>query len=268
MTENLRKPKDINAYKKWLSESHNIELNDRVKRYYEAVMAKATSDIEKSPIWESLKSNFNRTNQAYFLKTNYPLFVSNEIPKLMTKPFESVVEKSFRKNVLDNRNWPEAPDKGWVFPDKWYGQINDLIRTCFVVKYLDGVNFLAKEFEGKANENGYINRTYLEAREEGYYAAHFYFQFPCEIPKEDWDTKEEIISIELQITTQLQEVIRRLLHEYYETKRSTAKKSNTKWQWDYKSDEFSANYLGHILHYVEGMIMDLRDNRLDRGEEK
>ena len=34
-----------------------------------------------------------------------------------------------------------------------------------------------------------------------------------------------------------------------------------KWQWDYKSDEFTANYLGHILHYVEGRIVELRDKQ-------
>lgn len=31
-----------------------------------------------------------------------------------------------------------------------------------------------------------------------------------------------------------------------------------KWQWDYESDEFIPNYLGHILHYIEGMIMEVR----------
>ena len=67
--------------------------------------------------------------------------------------------------------------------------------------------------------------------------------------------------VEIQITTQLQEVIRRLLHKYYERQRSGRSTSDLKWQWDYKSDEFAANYLGHILHYVEGMIMDVRDKR-------
>ena len=36
------------------------------------------------------------------------------------------------------------------------------------------------------------------------------------------------------------------------------------WQWNYKSDEFAANYLGHILHYVEGMIIEIRDKK--RGD--
>ena len=65
----------------------------------------------------------------------------------------------------------------------------------------------------------------------------------------------------MQITTQLQEVIRKLLHKHYESRRKRTTPDELKWQWDYKSDEFSANYLGHILHYIEGMIMEVRDKQ-------
>jgi ppGpp synthetase/RelA/SpoT-type nucleotidyltranferase len=101
----------------------------------------------------------------------------------------------------------------------------------------------------------------FEAREEGYYAAHVYTQYPCQIPKEDWDVEKVEAIVEIQITTQLQEVIRRLLHKYYEARRGGAKEVGVKWQWDYDSDEFAANYLGHILHYVEGMIVDIRERQ-------
>ncbi len=100
-----------------------------------------------------------------------------------------------------------------------------------------------------------------EAREEGYYAAHLSTEYECEIPKESWDTKRVRARIEMQVTTQLQEVIKNLLHKYYEERRVTAKASELKWQWDYKSEEFATNYLGHILHYVEGMIMDIRQKQ-------
>ena len=49
----------------------------------------------------------------------------------------------------------------------------------------------------------------------------------------------------------------------YEKKRIMDKKPKFKWQWDYTSDEFAANYLGHILHYVEGMIIDIREKQKD-----
>lgn len=55
-----------------------------------------------------------------------------------------------------------------------------------------------------------------------------------------------------------------MLHTYYEEQRRKGKRED-KWQWDYNSEEFSANYLGHILHYVEGMIMEVREKQ-ERSE--
>ena len=98
----------------------------------------------------------------------------------------------------------------------------------------------------------------FEAREVGYYAVHLYTKEEFEIPRIDWDTMKVETSIEIQLTTQLQEVIRKLLHKYYEEKRLSPVQSERMWQWDYRSDEFATNYLGHILHYIEGMIMEIR----------
>ena len=101
----------------------------------------------------------------------------------------------------------------------------------------------------------------MEAREEGYYAAHLYVQREFEIPRIDWDTDKVDISIEIQVTTQLQDAIRKLLHKHYEERRKQVTDDDMKWQWDYKSDEFAANYLGHILHYVEGTIVEIREKQ-------
>lgn len=35
--------------------------------------------------------------------------------------------------------------------------------------------------------------------------------------------------------------------------------SDVAWQWQYRGDQFVPNYLGHILHYIEGMIMEVRE---------
>lgn len=104
----------------------------------------------------------------------------------------------------------------------------------------------------------------FEARDEGYYALHIYAVKEFEIPKLDWNTEKKNISIEFQITTQLQDVIGNLTHWHYERRRMGTKSREKKWQWDYKSEEFTTNYLGHILHYVEGMIMEVRENQSKR----
>ena len=199
------------------------------------------------------------TAQAYLRDTGYQLFVP-PAPTLLTKPLDSTVTKSFRKNILDNKSWPEPPEGGWLLPDNWLSKVNDLIRTSFTVKYLDGVTWVVDAIEKLCGNHDLKCRKFLEAREEGYYAAHVYCRIPVELPKRTWDVERLEISVELQVTTQLQEVIKQLLHKYYAEKRTSNRKTDSpKWQWDYRSDEFAIGYLGHILHYVEGMVMEIRD---------
>jgi hypothetical protein len=51
-----------------------------------------------------------------------------------------------------------------------------------------------------------------------------------------------------------------MLHTHYEDRRMRAGSSDD-WKWDHRSDEFATNYLGHILHYLEGMIVVTRDKQ-------
>lgn len=260
------KPRSIDEYRVWLNEQHRVEISERTQTYYEAVFSKAARDFSHTPFWQTLKSELDQINQQYYLNTKYYLFIESTLPELHTKSFDSFLLKTFRQNVLNNKNWPEPPNDGWLLPENWFSRINDTVRTFFVVKYLDGVNFLADHLSERGKAAGYDCRVDFEAKEEGYYAAHFYIRFPCEVPRENWDTKDVDISVEIQITTQLQEVIRHLLHKHYEQRRVDFLPPDVKWQWDYRSEEFAANYLGHILHYVEGMIMEVRDKQI--GKEK
>lgn len=259
------KPKNIAEYKVWLNKYLEVEISERTRTYYEAVLSKAVGNFRATQFWQTLQDELDQIKQQYFLNTKYALFAESNFPELYSKSFDSFFIKTFRQNILNNMNWPEPPKDGWFLPENWLSRINDTVRTYFVVKYLDGVNFLVTQLTERGKTAGYDCRVDFEAKEEGYYAAHFYINFPCEIPRENWDTKDVVISVEIQITTQLQEVIRRLLHKHYEQRRVDFLPSDVKWQWDYTCEEFGANYLGHILHYVEGMIMEVRDKQI--GEE-
>lgn len=254
-----KKPTDIEEYKKWLKDNHDVKISDRTSTHYDSVMSRMKQDFEKSDLCAELNNNLREYNDEYRINTGYPLTAQTSL-ELLTKPFDSFLLKTYRKNVKDNRSWPEEPQGGWVLPDNWFSKINDTLRTLVVVKYLDGVEFLSDRVKLLCDSHGAPCKTFLEAREEGYYAAHLYMEKTFEIPKFTWDTERVDASVELQITTQLQEVIRRLLHTYYEDRREKGR-ANKKWQWDYSSEEFSANYLGHILHYVEGMIMEVREKQ-------
>lgn len=253
------KPKYPKEYKEWLRSEHKIEIDGRTRTHYESVTRKIKQDFESSDFWKVLKNDLREYNDKYHIDTGYDLFEKFDRPELLIKPFDSFLLKTFRKNIRDNKNWPQKPPGGWILPRNWFSRINDVLRTLFFVKYLDGVEFFARQLESLCDDGLSFSKTF-EAREEGYYAAHIYVRRAFEIPRVDWDTESVNCSVEIQISTQLQEVIRTMLHKYYEERRVGVHGSR-KWQWDYKSDEFAANYLGHILHYLEGMIMEVREKQ-------
>jgi len=256
-----KKPKDIYEYKKWLKEKHKIEISGKTQKYYESVTSRIKLDLEKSDFWIQLTENLREYEGDYLAETGYNLLTHGFEPELYIKPFDSFLLKTFRKNIIDNKCWPDEPKDRWVLPNNWYSRINDIIRTLFEVKYLDGIEFMISKVKSICEEHTMGCTVSLKATEVGYYAAHLYIRKKFEIPKVPWDTEWIDFSIEIQITTQIQEVIRKLLHKYYEDTRKRLEKEDIKWQWNYKSDEFVANYLGHILHYVEGMIMEIREKQ-------
>lgn len=261
MVKIQEKPKNIDEYIEWLKKEHEIEINDRTRTRYETVATLIKQDYEKSDFWTELIGSLREYNDQYLLDKGYPLLMRVEKPELKMKPFGSFLLKTFRKNIIDNDRYPNEPKDGWILSDNWFSRINDIVRTMLVVKYLDGVEFMRNKIKSHCEEYAMDFEHHLEAREEGYYAAHLYTRRKFEIPKILWDTERVEVSIEIQITTQLQEVIRRLLHKYYEQRRQRIEERDFKWQWDYECDEFCANYLGHILHYIEGMIMEIREKQ-------
>ncbi len=229
--------------------------------YVEGAIEHAKTKFIQSDFWKEVIENLQNYNQEYYAKTDYYLFKSNYNPEVLTKPYKSIESKCFRKNILLNKRFPNEPYKGWVNPLECFPKINDLIRTSIVVKYLDGIEFIIDKLKTTADKFGLNFAVHFEARETGYYAVHTYLKHPLEIPKIDWDSKTETFSIEIQITTELQENIKKLTHKYYSQKRDLEKDNKEKWQWKYESDEFSVNYLGHILHYLEGQIMEIRSKK-------
>ena len=260
--EKSEKPKTIDEYTKWLKDHLSIEIDGRHKRQYESGTDLMSNKFKESELWSQILLNIKEFNETYQIEHDgYSLYPY--IPKLeiLTKSYNSLYEKTFRKNILENSNWVKEPKGGWITPDNWFSRIDDILRTRFVVKYLDGVEFLLSRFSELCDDLKLTHNEELKAKEEGYYAAHLYVVNEFEIPDLEYGSKKAEVTIELQITTHLQEVIETLTHKYYEKRRKIMKDENFKWQWDYNSEEFAANYLAHILHYVEGMIMEIRSKQ-------
>jgi ppGpp synthetase/RelA/SpoT-type nucleotidyltranferase len=255
----MKKPLDEKEFKIWLKSELGFDVNDKYKFYYQTITNQLSSNFENSPFWQEILSELNEINDKYFgLKGVHLLIISNK-PKIFTKSLNSLLIKAYRKNILNNSNFPSPPDNGWITPDNWFEKINDIIRTTITVKYLDGVEFIINELSNISNKNNFIFESSFEAREEGYYAAHSSVKIPFSIPDLNFTPIKKTINIEIQVTTQIQEIIKTLLHKHYEENRKTETPKDYKWQWDHKSPEFIPNYLGHIVHYVEGMIIEIRD---------
>ncbi|ACS80167.1 hypothetical protein [Maridesulfovibrio salexigens] len=254
------KPKDIIEYKVWFEKKFDISSTQMENRY-EATSKHIRDHFLESHVWSNLVKNYPEYIDEYSTKHSYHLFKDDSPPDIFIKPYESFIEKTYRKNVIQNKNWPLPPDSGWISLEKGFSIIKDIVRTTITVKYLDGVNYIVEKYKELVEEctesNCHID---YEARDEGYYAVHLELREELQLVNSDWETYKCLCSFEVQISTQLQEVLKKLLHNHYEKNRLEAK-IDDEWKWNYESSEFSVNYLGHILHYVEGMIMEIRNKQ-------
>jgi ppGpp synthetase/RelA/SpoT-type nucleotidyltranferase len=258
-TSAAAKKPNLDEYPAWLVCEQNITDWDSLRHHYELIVPTIATTYTDSPFWRAILSGLNDIDAQYLVDHKYPL-IADFAPKIVVKPWESFVEKTYRKNIVHNANFPKPPEDGWLTPDNWFTQIHDIVRTTIVVKYLDGVPLMLEFLRSAASTNGFSFHSELEARVNGYYGAHCSCGSECEISDLDWKKIQRRIVFEIQITTSIKDVIKRLLHNYYETRRIEAEEVSIKeLSWNYKSDEFIASYLGHILHYVEGMILDVRD---------
>jgi len=251
-------------YVEWLRTHRGVEITDRTQTHYETAATMIHEQFCQSGFWKEYTANLATYHDEYMTRNGYDLLLHRQqVPVVEKKPWLSFLNKTYRENYLHNGNWPEEPRGGWIEPSNWLAKIPDVARTTIVVKYLDGVEFLATKTRALCeDEHGMEFKCEYEAKPEGYYAAHMYATSTFDVPSMTFDSVKVETKVEIQITTQIQDVIKKLLHKYYEEKRSSLPLAEERaWQWDYTSEQFVVNYLGHILHYVEGMIMEIRDRQ-------
>lgn len=253
-----KKPANEEEFKKWFARKFGYK-DYEYQAYYNTAVSQLRLTFLESAFWKTLSNKLNDIDNRYKMIHNVYLLSDASAPDIYTKSLGSLLNKAFRKDILNNTNYPEEPPNGWVSHKNWFDRINDILRTTIVVKYLDGVNFLIEEIKAIAQSTGCNFEYSLEAKEEGYYAAHLGIKQELGLIGHDFQSHKHLINVEIQITTELQALIKNLLHKYYEENRTRPKPDNYKWQWDYSCDEFNSNYLGHIVHYVEGKIVELRD---------
>ncbi len=255
-----RKPHDEDEFVKWMEAKFGI-LNEQAKSNYDSNAARLLRAFQEHPFWKRIGEQLKEWDTEYYKENKVHLLTSENLPVVVSKPYKSLLNKAYRKDCLNNDLFPNEPKKGWISPLSWYDKIHDIIRTSFIVRYLDGVKFLDQKLSQVSNELGCKYECSYEAHDDGYYAAHVAVLLELSIVDMNWQETTHQIEVEIQITTELQEMVKSLLHKYYEDNRRKIIPLDYKWQWDYHSEQFVPNFLGHIAHYLEGMIVEIRDSQ-------
>jgi len=252
----------VDEYEAWLATVWKGDRRELRRGRYLQQQRDLQHAFQHSPYLVAVEEQLLDWATDYQRKTGAVLFTRAQPEiELKLKPWESFLSRTWRENCLKNDAWPQPPVGGWYAPDCWFERLWDIVRTRLVVRYLDGVQFLASHLTDLAEEMGVEARLKTHAQDEGYYAMHVVVTQPFEVQTLNFEEVEQRSSgIEIQLTTELQETIGMLTHGYFEQRREEREDPDQKWQWDYRSPEFTPYYLGHLLHYLEGMIMQVRED--------
>jgi hypothetical protein len=253
----------FDEYKAWCVEALGINLDDpRFKLFYDLNVGRVLSTAQEHPFFLGADEFLSEACLEYDAAGPFGLLMGKNEIQLVTKPFDSVINKSYRKNIAFNDRYPRAPREGWLVPDNWFSSLDDLIRGTIVTKYIDGPEFLSKRLTDLAKRLSLDSLVSSRESDSGYYAYHFSLKMPVQVAQIDMTPIDLVTSVEIQITTQLQEILRKLTHGLYEELRIDPRHDKRAWKWDFGSSRFQASYLGHTLHMLEGMIVQLKNKAL------
>jgi len=255
-------PTTVEEYISWAKQGLNVDFGlPNTKNRYDVNVQAAQNAIQDSAYISNMRGFLESEDTRYKERTGINLLTSLDFT-VIRKPFSSAVEKSFRHNILKNREFPKAPpwQGGWITPDNWYTRFDDLVRGTLVCKFMDGPSLLAEALDSYATQLGLKSRHVARGTENGYYAFHHYTTFGVDVMDGDWNSTPVTVELELQITTQLQEVLRNLTHPLYEIARSKRPERGDLWKWDHDSPRFRASYLGHTLHMIEAIMLQVRNS--------
>jgi hypothetical protein len=253
-------PETVDEYVAWAAKTLGIDFAAPASRnQYETNVQNAQNAVQNSLFMREFPAFLAKQEEEHQKRTGAGLLMLSELT-VHRKPFSSAVTKSFRINVLRNNGFPNPPNDGWITPDNWYGRFPDLVRSTLVCRFLDGPKGLALALDEYAKSMGLTGRHIPRNTDDGYYAFHQHTGFPVDIVDANWQTQATTVEFEIQLTTQLQEVLRDLTHPLYERARVATGQRDDHWKWEHDTLRFRTSYLGHTLHMIEAVIVQVRDS--------
>lgn len=139
----LEKPTSIEEFKCWFTKKFDYSPQ-QYEGYYQMCTTNLRETFINSPFWKAVQKELPNIDDRYRIEKGYKLLTTTEVPEIYIKSLDSLIIKAYRKNILNNTFFPERPKDGWISHHNWFTNINDILRTTIVVKYIDGVEFLLK----------------------------------------------------------------------------------------------------------------------------
>jgi ppGpp synthetase/RelA/SpoT-type nucleotidyltranferase len=249
-------------YPAWATATFGADFSsDEAAASYALNVSAALNNVQESSFWQDLSARLDALAAKYRDTHKADLSPGPFAVALTKKPYASVVDKSYRLNVNWNKDWPDPPGKsGWITDTNLYSHMDDLLRTTIVCNFLDGPEFITTDLAEAAKQKGLVSTTKKLSRNEGYYAHHLHIAFGVDVFLRSIGMAKQDLRVEIQVTTQPQEMLRNLTHPYYREQRLQPPGYRDETAWKFKTNRFRARYLSHALHLLEAMILDVRDN--------
>lgn len=239
----------------------NLFLGDvhRAEVWYDGALKSKIAEISNGAFAKDALSQLPAWSREYSERFQ---LLRNDVPleefRFGIKPFDRAINKLYRKNVLKPVSPPIA------FGD-CLSSLEDLIRDTIVCRFGDGPSFLATKLKELAKRYGVDPRVVERADDFGYYAIHFTFRTKVDVLGFDNQVQTIALCAELQLTTQLQASLRNLTHTLYEIRRMRPGAGD--WKWDFNSPYFRPSYVGHTLHLLESLLIEMKTrNEEDQGK--
>lgn len=244
----------------------NIDYrNPSIKTYHRQIIGVINTTLLEEGVVEFISGSIKEINEEHKRSSGFDIIAKHYSYNLVQKTFESTVNKSYRINT--NKGKVDLIDNP-ILPSEWPSRINDLVRSTVVCRYIDGLEYVSSRLSRRLETRGWKCTYEPVTIDRGYYAYHLYFEIP--ITYLDFRSQEEIrcnVKIEVQVTTQFQEVLYDLTHKNYENLRVAKIVRPEDWQWKFGDPLFKAAYISHALHLLEANILELRLSQEQASQE-
>lgn len=262
MSANVEAPQNPEEFAHWSKLETCGEFTSATKQWYTNIVSTLWNFVFESPYLSNLETLLNSWSTEYSKLYSGSLFANgrSRTPDWKKKTFDSFVDKLYRMNCVENEAFPDPPNGRWLTLADSPDFVDDIVRCTLIVAYADGPGFVASKIRESAEAAGLTVDIKDHAKDKGYYAHHIYIGLSIPVPSQNGTGfLEKSVKVEIQITTELQGVLREITHNLYRIERLEGGPT-AQWKSDFSSGRFRAAYMAHSLRFIEAMIVELRGN--------